>query len=254
MNQTVKIMSDNVGKTLKMGIIGFLVIMFAVLTLCGEAKADAQTLKFKNKQTITLTEFKNGKKNEGFYYVLLVQGLKKNEKVISGKSNNKKSVGIMLDPHGFCSVIIKKAGKAKVTLTIYNTKKKTKRKISGTFKIVKKFTNPFKNLVVDGKKQTVKSQDTWVNIKTTKSEVKVTYKLKKNWKVCKKAGYLTPFGTIKKFRSGKKIKNNSSTVLYLKNSKTKAEAAVTFNVSKPIEMDDEIDDDYFEDDSDFDLE
>ena len=60
--------------------------------------------------------------------------------------------------------------------------------------------------------------------------------------------------TIKKFRSGKKIKNNSSTVLYLKNSKTKAEAAVKFNVSKPIEMDDEIDDDYFEDDSDFDLE
>ncbi len=114
--------------------------------------------------------------------------------------------------------IAKKAGTAKLTISIKKGKK-TKR-YKSTVKVVK-YQNPAKKFKIGKKSYTAKLKkpafkDFWAEMKVKKGKAKISIKPKKDWKVKKIRYWWEQFdadGDLVK-RSDKKVKNNSKITIY----------------------------------------
>ena len=103
-------------------------------------------------------------------------------------SSNKSVATVKKSGTNLFKLMPKKAGSTKVTFTAVVDNKRVK--VQGTFKVVD-FQNPFTVLKVGGKgyASKVKSSNNYFTIRTSKSKIKLNYKLKSNWKLISSSAY-----------------------------------------------------------------
>lgn len=136
------------------------------------------------KETVVHSSSKYDKSR--MFYVEGIYGNKiRNVKVTS---SNKSVATVKKSGTDLFKLMPKKAGSTKVTVTAVVNNKRVK--VQGTFKVVD-FQNPFTVLKVGGKgyASKVKSSNNYFTIRTSKSRIKLNYKLKSNWKLISSSAY-----------------------------------------------------------------
>lgn len=200
--------------------------MFAML-LIGARSVRAEKLfegvLFKKNATVYLNPSSTGYPN----YWFSLDGLNKNEEIVSKKSSNKKVVSI--DKYGIAKV--KKAGKATITFKVRNKKTKKTRKVKA-YVVARPIASPFKSVTIAGEKQKQYGAIQTFYHETSADKVKVSYKLKKGWKIVKKLRYLQPYPTRNKLvKSGTTVKVPYSFTIALRNKRTGDEAYMNIVIS-----------------------
>ena len=127
--------------------------------------------------SVVITSPRDRKNNN--YYLGTVFGAGENYKVTSSKPSVGKVKKYSSEQFFFYP---KKAGKTQIKITgVVKGKKRTWKKV---VKVVK-FSQPFQSLKIDGKsyQKKVKGRYAYIGYNSEKSKAKLTYKLKKGWKV-----------------------------------------------------------------------
>ena len=179
---------------------GVLIALMLLVMKPGAAKADEPYIP--KKTTYYLTSEERG-------YNWYLPGVKSTKSITKLKSSNKKvaTVGtIKIDGTVYVQVIPKKTGKTTVSFTAKVNGKKKNYKCVAT---VKKYVNPFSSIKVGSTSFTKKlnTRDfTYIKLKETKKNQKVSFKLKKGWKL-DWAGYYksSDFSDFKTVKNGTKI-------------------------------------------------